>query len=92
MHTRLLKINDLAAILNTTAAAIHAHLARKNFKAVPPPIKLGHRLFWPEHALSAWLDEKVEQAQQERINAEAEQQDEKRSPGRPRKTRKHILR
>lgn len=89
MHTRLLGINELAEVLGITAPAIHSHLARRNFEAVPPPIKLGRRLVWPESVLKEWLDEKIAQAQ-ERIAAEADQLEVRRFPGRPRKTRTRI--
>lgn len=89
MHTRLLGINELADILGISAPAIHAHLARRNFDAVPPPIKLGRRLVWPEKVLREWLDEKVATAQ-ERIATVAEEEADSRRPGRPRKTRTHL--
>jgi predicted DNA-binding transcriptional regulator AlpA len=89
MHTRLLGINELADILGITAPAIHAHLARRNFDAVPPPIKLGRRLVWPEVVLKEWLDDKIASAQ-ERIAMATDEPEPDRRPGRPRKTRTRM--
>jgi predicted DNA-binding transcriptional regulator AlpA len=59
MRKRLYNINELASILGFTVPAIHAQLARKNFDAVPPPIKLGRRLAWPEEIVEDWLAQKI---------------------------------
>ena len=37
-------IEDMSIILGKTPASIYGHLARKQFDAVPQPIKLGRRL------------------------------------------------
>jgi len=58
----LYNVNELAAILGFTVPAIHAHLARKNFEAVPPPVYLGRRLAWPVEAVDQWLAAKVQSA------------------------------
>lgn len=44
---KLLNIGELADFLGFTVAAVSAHLHRKNWDAVPKPIKLGRRLAWP---------------------------------------------
>lgn len=58
----LYNVNELAAILGSTVPAIHAHLARKNYDAVPPPVYLGRRLAWPVDAVDQWLAAKVQSA------------------------------
>ena len=83
MRKRLYNINELAEILGFTVPAIHAQLARKNYEAVPPPIKLGRRLAWPEELLEEWLAEKIAKANSHLSGKPTE------TPhrGRPRKTR-----
>ncbi len=43
METRFYNINEIAAILGLTVAAVHAHLVRRNYDAVPLPVRLGNR-------------------------------------------------
>lgn len=62
VRKRFLNIEELATILGKSIAAIHGHLARKQYDAVPPPIKLGRRLAWLVDAVDAWIDEKAIQA------------------------------
>lgn len=85
--TKLYNINELSIILGFTVAAIHGHLARKNFEAVPPPIKLGRRLAWPKEVLDEWLQEKVEEAAADATQFSSE----KRRRGRPRKMDRREL-
>lgn len=81
MHKQVYFINDLAAILGCTVASIQGHLARKNYDAVPVPIKIGRRLAWPVTVVGEWLDEKIVDAQ----NNSPRPASPKRR-GRPRKT------
>lgn len=83
MQKRLYNINELAELLGFTVPAIHAQLARKNFEAVPPPIKLGRRLAWPVELLEEWLASKIAKANPHPSEGPTE------CPrrGRPRKTR-----
>lgn len=78
---RIYYINDLAGILGTSPASIHGHLARRNYEAVPPPIRLGHRLAWPAEVLDSWLSKKIEASQTTQTCTDAP----RRSRGRPRK-------
>lgn len=55
-------INELAPILGFTVPAVHAHLARNNYDAVPPPVYLGRRLAWPVESVNQWLDAKLQAA------------------------------
>ncbi|MGE4299807.1 MAG: helix-turn-helix transcriptional regulator [Desulfovibrionaceae bacterium] len=61
MRKVIYNINDLSAILGFTVPAIHAHLARKNYEAVPRPFHLGRRLAWSTEAVHQWLDMKINQ-------------------------------
>ncbi|WP_144005030.1 transcriptional regulator [Solidesulfovibrio fructosivorans] len=88
-------INELAEELKTTPGAIRQHIFRKNFKAVPPPVKLGRRVVWMKDRVKVWLNERADNstptitppAQPKPIqtaSATAEQSA-KRKRGRPRK-------
>ena len=81
MKKRIYYISDLAAILGCTVASIQGHLARKNYAAVPIPIKIGRRLAWPDTVVDDWLDEKIVDAQNSIPSPESP-----RPRGRPRKT------
>ena len=64
VQKRFYNIDELATILGKSIAAIHGHLARKQFDAVPPPLKLGRRLAWQVESVDAWIEAKVAEAQQ----------------------------
>lgn len=55
-------IEDMSIILGKTPASIHGHLARKQFDAVPQPIKLGRRLAWNPALVENWIQEKTDRA------------------------------
>ena len=55
-------IEEMAIVLGKTPAAIHGHLARKQFDAVPQPLRLGRRLAWLIEAVDAWIEEKRQAA------------------------------
>jgi len=59
---RFYNIEELSIILGKSIASIHGHLARKQFDAVPPPIKLGRRLAWQVESVDEWIDAKAAQA------------------------------
>lgn len=59
---RFYNIEELSTILGKSIAAVHGHLARKQYDAVPPPMKLGRRLAWLVEAVDAWIDAKATQA------------------------------
>ena len=82
MSKLLYNVNELSAILGFTVSAIHAHLARQHYDAVPPPIRLGRRLAWSAEAVNLWLAEKVQRASAARLALESSQ---KRPVGRPRR-------
>ena len=55
-------IEDISAIIGKSPAAIHGHLARKQYDAVPPPGKLGRRLAWLVESVEAWINDKAAQS------------------------------
>lgn len=86
MEQRLYTIHDMAGLLGLTVSAIHGHLNRRNYGAVPRPIRLGRRLMWPVAIVDAWIQDKVDAAQA--ATEEAHQQfTQPVTLGRPRKTR-----
>ena len=62
VQKRFYNIEELSTILGKSIAAVHGHLARKQFDAVPPPMKLGRRLAWLVDAVDAWIEQKAAQA------------------------------
>ena len=70
-------------LLGKTISSIYGHLARKDFHAVPPPMKLGRRLAWAVVSVDAWVDEKMRAVEEER--RAYERQFAVRGRGRPRK-------
>ncbi len=62
---RFYYIEDMSAILGKSAMAIHGHLARKQYDAVPPPMRLGRRLVWLVEAVDEWISIKVADAKAE---------------------------
>lgn len=86
-------ICELALLLGTTVSAVQAHLARKNFDAVPPPIHLGKRLAWPVRGVTEWIEQKMAQVTFYSSQPVALKKDIhalKRKRGRPRKTENKI--
>jgi predicted DNA-binding transcriptional regulator AlpA len=63
---KLLNIGELADFLGFTVAAVSAHLHRKNWDAVPKPIKLGRRLAWPVEDVQAWVRDKIQARDEQR--------------------------
>ena len=62
VQKRFYNIEELSTILGKSIAAIHGHLARKQFDAVPPPMKLGRRLAWLVESVEAWINGKAAQS------------------------------
>jgi predicted DNA-binding transcriptional regulator AlpA len=62
VQKRFYNIQELATILGKSVSAIHGHLARKQFDAVPPPLRLGRRLAWLVESVDGWIDDKAAQA------------------------------
>ena len=62
VQKRFYNIQEVATILGKSVAAIHGHLARKQFDAVPPPMRLGRRLAWLVESVDSWIDAKADNA------------------------------
>lgn len=62
VQKKFYNIEELSTILGKSLAAVHGHLARKQFDAVPPPMKLGRRLAWLVESVDAWIEQKAVQA------------------------------
>jgi predicted DNA-binding transcriptional regulator AlpA len=62
---RFYYIEDMSELLGKSVVAIHGHLARKQYDAVPPPMRLGRRLVWLVEAVDEWVKIKVALAKTE---------------------------
>ena len=88
MEDKLYMINDLSQRLGLSVSAIHSHLARKNYKAVPVPIYVGRRLAWPKSVVDEWIEAKMELARKQKEALDELMHALKHHPlGRPKKTR-----
>jgi len=58
MNTKIIYINGLSQLLGVSPAAIHAHLRRHNYGAVPHPIRIGNKYAWITDDVDHWLREK----------------------------------
>ena len=85
VQKRFYNIDELATILGKSIAAIHGHLARKQFDAVPPPLKLGRRLAWQVESVDAWIEAKVAEAHQHIADQQEFMQAPAKKRGRPTK-------
>ncbi len=86
VRKRFYNIEELSTILGKSIAAIHGHLARKQFDAVPPPIKLGRRLAWLVESVDAWIEQKALQAEAQAEEYQNLIQASPKKCGRPTKT------
>lgn len=62
VQKRFYNIEEVSTILGKSIAAVHGHLARRQFDAVPPPMRLGRRLAWLVESVDAWIEQKTLQA------------------------------
>jgi predicted DNA-binding transcriptional regulator AlpA len=85
VQKRFYNIEEVSTILGKSIAAVHGHLARKQFDAVPPPMKLGRRLAWLVDSVDAWIDEKALQAAAQSEEQQAFMQTAPKRRGRPTK-------
>lgn len=69
---------EAAEMLGMTPAALSCHVSRRNWSAIPRPLKIGGRFKWIESKIEEFVIGKWEEAQP--VTA-------KRKPGRPQKTR-----
>jgi Predicted transcriptional regulator len=91
MEKRFYTIQDMTVLLGKSVAAIHAHLHRKQFDAVPPPTKLGRRLAWSVEFVEEWIKQKNLQAHIEH-ERQQEMLKQPRKPGRPTKVEARLRR
>lgn len=67
MVTQIVGVHELAEILGTTADAIRSNLRRKNYDAVPPPVRLGRRVVWTLRQIEEFISEKEKIAAQRKL-------------------------
>ena len=86
VQKRFYNIEEMSAILGKSIASIYGHLARKQFDAVPVPMKLGRRLAWLVEGVDKWVEGKIAEVEAQGKAYEAFlQQVRPRRRGRPRK-------
>ena len=85
LQKKFYNIEELSTILGKSIASIYGHLARKQFDAVPVPMKLGRRLAWLVEGVDEWVAKKVEEAERVRADYVEKMNSEPRRRGRPRK-------
>lgn len=62
VQQRFYNIEEIAKILGKSISSVHSLLARKQFDAVPPAMKLGRRLAWLVASVDDWIEQKALQA------------------------------
>jgi predicted DNA-binding transcriptional regulator AlpA len=82
---RFYYLEDMSALLGKSVLAIYGHLSRKQYDAVPPPMKLGRRLVWLVEMVDEWINAKVACAKYELEKQMKELQAAPRRRGRPTK-------
>jgi predicted DNA-binding transcriptional regulator AlpA len=85
VEQRFYNIDEMSTILGKTISAIHGHLARKQYDAVPVPMKLGRRLAWLVTSVDEWIDAKAVQATRQAQEHKEFMQAPPRHRGRPTK-------
>ena len=68
MILRFLTSHKLAEELGCTVSSIYNHIHRKNFNAIPRPIRLGRKLIWPREAVEEWLENKMKESEGEKTH------------------------
>lgn len=63
MPEPLLTVDDLAAVLRTTAAAIRQ--GRHRGSSLPRGFKVGRRILWRPEDIDAWIDARARKANHE---------------------------
>ena len=86
VEKKFYNIEEMSAILGKSIASIYGHLARRQFDAVPMPMKLGRRLAWLVSGVDEWVDGKLREVEEERkVYEEHMKSSVVRRRGRPRK-------
>lgn len=65
LEKKFYNIEEMSAILGKSIASIYGHLARRQFDAVPMPMKLGRRLAWLVTGVDEWVEAKIREVEQE---------------------------
>lgn len=93
MEKLVYNIDELAVALGfKSVGAVYKHVNRKNWDAIPPPVRLGARLVWPCDTVKSWLSAKNDAVSGKAIvistpaTQHATPQPQQRKRGRPRKT------
>jgi len=60
MQKQFYFIEDVAAIFGMTVAAVQGQLARRQYDAIPAPVKLGRRLAWPVQIVDDFVESKIQ--------------------------------
>jgi len=84
---KVVHVEGLAELLDTTTHAIRSHLQRRNFSAIPKPIRLGDRIVWTMKKVDEFLDGKEKEAE---ASFETDLRQLKRA-GRGRPTKKQLF-
>ncbi|MDL2259485.1 hypothetical protein LJB99_01215 [Deltaproteobacteria bacterium OttesenSCG-928-K17] len=84
MIPKVIGIHKLAELLDCSPASIYSHIARKNWDAIPIPIRMGRRLAWMQTTVDEWFAAKTNFAELE-LKAEALAHHCPRRTGRPTK-------
>jgi Predicted transcriptional regulator len=71
MLSRFLTSHKLAEELGCTVSSIYNHIHKKNFNAIPRPIRLGRKLVWTREAVEEWLQNKLEQTEESQPASES---------------------
>lgn len=86
LQKKFYNIEEMSTILGKSIASIYGHLARKQFDAVPIPMKLGRRLAWSVQGVDEWIQKKMVEADAQRVAYIEKMKDSRvRKVGRPRK-------
>jgi predicted DNA-binding transcriptional regulator AlpA len=63
IQKKFYNIEEMSALLGKSTNSIYGHLARRQYDAVPVPMKLGRRLAWLIEGVEVWIAEKARQAE-----------------------------
>lgn len=88
VQKKFYNIEEMSAFLGKSIASIYGHLARKQFDAVPMPMKLGRRLAWLVSGVDEWVLKKMAEVEQSAKKYEEQMKaNVVKNKGRPKKTR-----
>lgn len=87
MEKLVYNIDELACALGfKSVGAVYKHVHRKNWEAIPPPVRLGSRLVWPCEKVKTWLNAKNDAGTEPQPVVTLPPPPIKKKRGRPRKT------